>query len=166
MARLGHQRQVWRDRVVVCRSRRDIVRERFREIVGRNRVACRHFARFGIDVRRFDRPLLRDRLHLGLIISERLEIAESNEFQAMAGRADLLEHLEPALELSLVIFAERAVERVGDMPGRKVELMLHRRLRRFGDIGHRTYEEGDEQPAGKEQADEKCADANHLSVPP
>src|SRR3546814_14265657 len=75
--------------------------------------------------------------------------------------ADFLEHLETALELRLVVLAERPVEREGHMLGVEVELMLHRLRRRLGDEGHRAHQKGNQQPAREEEADKKCADAYH-----
>ena len=52
------------------------------------------------------------------------------------------------------------------MLGGQVELMLHRLGRRLHHVGIGTHEEGDEQPAGKEEADKECADAYHACLPP
>ena len=166
MAGLGHQRQIRRDRIVVRRRRRDIVGEGLGEVIGRNRIATRHFARLGIDVGRLDRPLLGDRLHFRLIIAQRFQIAEGHELEAVAGRADFFEHLKAALQLLAIITAEGTVEREGHMLGRLVEFMLHGRLGRVRHIGGRAEKEGDQQPTREEEADEKCADANHDIVSP
>ncbi len=44
-------------------------------------------------------PLVGDRLHLGLVVAERFEVAERDQAQAVAGRADFLVDLEAALKL-------------------------------------------------------------------
>ena len=99
LARLGDQRQVGRERVVVRGARGDLVGERRREVVGRQRLAGRWLAGVRVDRRDLDLPVGRDRLHLGLVVAELREVAERDELEGVAGRADLLVDLEAALEL-------------------------------------------------------------------
>ena len=109
LARLGDQRQVGRKRIVVGRARRDLVGEGRREIIGRQRLARRRLAGVGIDRRHLGLPVGRDLLDLGLVVAEPLQVAERDQLQAVAGRADLRIDLEAALQLGLVELAERPV---------------------------------------------------------
>src|SRR3546814_10225010 len=89
--------------------------------------------RSGIDRRLLDHPLRGDRLHLGLVIADALEIAEMHEVDRVARRADFLVHLEAALELLVVVLAERAVGRQRERLGLLVEFLGDGRLRRLVD---------------------------------
>src|SRR5205814_6689790 len=90
-------------------ARRDFVRERRREGIGRKRLARRRFAGVGIDRSDLGLPVGRDLLDLGLVVTEALEVAERGQFEAVAGRADLRIDLEAALQLPLVELAEWAI---------------------------------------------------------
>jgi hypothetical protein len=86
-----------------------LVGPRAREAVGRTAVALEHVA--GVVGAVLDLVLGRDRLHLGLGITEPGQVAERDEVEAVTDRADLLVNLEAALELAAVELAERAGER-------------------------------------------------------
>ena len=93
------------------------------------RLAGGRLAGVRIDRRHLDRPLIGDRLHFGLVVAERLEVAERDQAQAVAGRADFLVDLEPALQLLAVELAERPVAGERQMLRMLVELLLGRRAR-------------------------------------
>ena len=70
LARLGDQRQVRRKRIVVRRARRDLVRERRREVVGRKRLAGRRLAGVRVDRRDLVFQSDGDLLDLGLVVAD------------------------------------------------------------------------------------------------
>ena len=88
--RLGDERQVGRERIVVRRPSRDLVRERRREGVGRNRLASRRFARVRIDRRDLRLPVGRDLLHLRFAVAELAERPVAGECQVPRLEVELL----------------------------------------------------------------------------
>ena len=158
---LRHQRQVGRQRIVVGGPRGDLVRERRRKIVRRHVLARRGFPGFRIHRRLFDHPLIGNRLNLGLGIADLGQIAERHILQAVAGRADLLEHLKAALQLPVVVFAEEAVRRQPNILGMQVEDVLGRFRRRLLDRGLGGAEERDREHEDEGRADEGCDNARH-----
>ncbi len=108
-ARLGNQREVRRCGAIVGGSSRFLVRERRREIVrgmpGRSNISPSR------SVRPRSSYSAAKRLHLLFGIAEILERAEGHQIHRMTGRADFLVDLQAALQLALVVGAERAGER-------------------------------------------------------
>ena len=135
LARLGDQRQVGRKRIVVGRARRDFVGERRRESVGRQRLAGRRLAGVRVDRRNLGLPVRRDLLDLGVVVAKPLEVAERDQLEAVAGRADLRVDLEAALQLRLVELAERTVAGEVQRLRLLVEFVRGERRRRIAEIG-------------------------------
>src|SRR3546814_7986625 len=102
-------------------------------------LARRRFAGIGIDRRLLDHPLRGDRLHLGLVIADALEIAEMHEVDRVARRADFLVHLEAALELLVVVLAERAVGRQRERLGLLVEFRSEEHTSELQSLMRITY---------------------------
>jgi hypothetical protein len=91
-----------------------------RELVGRQAGVALHFAGGAVIDR--DLRLGGDILDLGLVVTQRGEIAVGDVAQRMALRADFLVDLETALQLLLVELAEHAVAGERQMFGVLVEL--------------------------------------------
>ena len=110
-ARLGDHRHVRRHRVV-ARAGGVLVRPRRRKAVGRAAFALEHLALVVGAI--LDLVLAGDLLDLRLGIAERAgltEVAERQQVEAVADRANLAIDLEAALQLRAVVGAERAPER-------------------------------------------------------
>ena len=146
LAGLGQQGHVRRQGSAIGRARRLRIGERIGEIIGAGARPLDRVAGVGIDVRVLD--VLRERLHHRIVvrvgvlgIPERpariAQVAEGDEVHRVAGGTDLLVDLVAALELLLVVVAERALERPVDI--------LQRRL----SAGRQSRRRGREQAAGQ-----------------
>src|SRR3546814_9360845 len=107
MWRVVHQSGVGGKRVVVRRTRCDLVRIGRREAIRRQARTGRGLTRVRIERRNGEG--LRERLHFRLAEADVLKAADRNQLHAVAGRADFLVDLEAALELLAVELPERAV---------------------------------------------------------
>ena len=166
VTRLGDQRQVGRKRIVVRRARRGLVGVGARELVRRDRFARRRLASVGIDRRHLDRPLVGDRLHFGLFIAKRVQVAERHQAQPMAGRAHFLVDLESALQLLLVELAERAVAGQRQRLGLAMELMLGGRQRRLLEIDSPRRNTTTAATPAKPRPTRKAMIADHVACRP
>src|SRR6185437_16000280 len=118
-------------------------RERRREVVGRTAGALDGLA-FVVDV--LDLVLGRDRRGLCFREAEAArirEVAERNQVERVAARADLAIDLEAALQLRLVVLAERARKGPG-LPRRRWRSSLLRGGRQSGNRDTGGEREGDE----------------------
>ena len=107
-----------------------------------------------------------DRFHFVVVVAQRLEVAEGDEAQRVAGLADFVIDLEAALQLPLVELAEGAVAGQRKLLGVQVKLVLGGRGYAF--LG-KVYRADDQRPgerAREEQSDEDGEDADHMSVFP
>src|SRR3546814_19415526 len=78
----------------------DVCSSDLREMIRRQAVARRRFARVGVDRRNLE--TLGEGFDLTFGVTKVRNVAERDEVQAVAGRADFLVHLHPALQLLLV----------------------------------------------------------------
>src|SRR3546814_4170004 len=78
----------------------DVCSSDLREMIRRQAVARRRFARVGVDRRNLE--TLGEGFDLTFGVTKVRNVAERDEVQAVAGRADFLVHLHPALQLRLV----------------------------------------------------------------
>ena len=141
VARLGHQREIGRNGIVVrCRCR-DLVGIGRREVIGVRAGTRGRLAGVRIDSRHL--PAGGFGLNLFLGIAEVRQIAEGDVVQAVAGRTDFLVDLVPTLQLRDVPGAQRPVEREAAFgPVRfQMELVLCRMQRLFGEKGVGTEAE-------------------------
>ena len=143
-ARLGDRREIRRRRTAVGVGGRLLVGERRREIVVRLARPLEHLALVVRTV--LDLVLGRECLDLGIAVAERRQVAEGDQVERMAVRADLRIDLQPALELRLVEGAEGPGERP-----RQPRRVLERKVR---DVGRRrrTGEYG----SGKSERQKAC----------
>src|SRR3546814_2487208 len=95
MWRVVHQSGVGGKRVVVRRTRCDLVRIGRREAIRRQARTGRGLTRVRIERRNGEG--LRERLHFRLAEADVLKAADRNQLHAVAGRADFLVDLEAAL---------------------------------------------------------------------
>ncbi|MNV64917.1 hypothetical protein D3C71_1575820 [compost metagenome] len=116
---LRHDRQVRRSRAAIGGGRRRGVRIGRRELVGGGGVAHQRLARLAVDVR--DLNFLGQSLHDRVVVRVRVfrvperpvlvaQVTEVHQLHAVARGADFLVDLVAALQLALVIGAERPLE--------------------------------------------------------
>src|SRR5690606_8989976 len=97
VTRLGDQRQVRRDRVVIRGAGGNVIWIRRREVIGRRARASGGLASYGIDAGHG--PVGRFSLHFGFAVAELPQVTHRHQVQPVTGGAHFLVHLVATLEL-------------------------------------------------------------------
>src|SRR5205085_12142283 len=98
-------------------------------------------------------PLVGDRLNLGLVVTNALEVVESHQLHAVTGGANLLVDLEAALNLRSIELAEGTIAGEHQILRMFVELLLGRRRGRIREIVACGRAKRNQQHAGTADAD-------------